>query len=278
MQLNCGGKFLDLSRPIVMGILNVTPDSFSDGGYFVQLDAATAQGKRMATEGAAIIDVGGESTRPKAVTVSVAEELHRVIPVITALATKLAIPISIDTTKPEVMQAAIKAGASFINDTNALRADGAVEMAKFLNVPVCLMHKQGEPSTMQQQPQYQNVVVEVQQFLRDRVAVCQAAGIARNRLVIDPGFGFGKTFAHNLTLFRHLNSFKQLDVPLMVGISRKSMLGAITNKSVEQRLPASLAAAILAIQAGANILRVHDVAETVDAIKIVETLSLHTLE
>jgi len=278
MQLNCGGKFLDLSRPIVMGILNVTPDSFSDGGYFVQLDAATAQGKRMATEGAAIIDVGGESTRPKAVTVSVAEELHRVIPVITALATKLAIPISIDTTKPEVMQAAIKAGASFINDTNALRADGAVEMAKFLNVPVCLMHKQGEPSTMQQQPQYQNVVVEVQQFLRDRVAVCQAAGIARNHLVIDPGFGFGKTFAHNLTLFRHLNSFKQLDVPLMVGISRKSMLGAITNKSVEQRLPASLAAAILAIQAGANILRVHDVAETVDAIKIVETLSLHTLE
>lgn len=249
-----------------MGILNVTPDSFSDGGRFVYLDQAIAHGKRMAEEGAGIIDIGGESTRPGAATVDITEELRRVIPVIKTLAAELTIPLSIDTSKPQVMQQAINAGASLINDTNALCTPGALQVARTLDVPVCLMHKQGVPQTMQQQPQYRDVVIEVIAFLKSRIESCETVGISRANLIIDPGFGFGKTLAHNFTLFHHLNEFCQLGLPVMVGISRKSMLGVITNRPVEQRLAASLTAAILAIQAGAIILRVHDVAATVDAV------------
>lgn len=277
--LDCDGKPLNLSHPCVMGILNVTPDSFSDGGHFIDVNKAVAQAKNMAKEGAAIIDIGGESTRPGAVTVSIDEELRRVIPVIKILAAELTIPISIDTYKPQVMLEAVAAGAGFINDTNALRTSGALEAAKFAGVPICLMHKQGEPQTMQQQPQYQDVVAEVLSFLRDRVAACEAVGISHSNLVIDPGFGFGKTLQHNLILFRHLHVFRQLNLPLLLGISRKSMLGAITHRAVEQRLPASIAAAVLAAYPPAAkhefrpiILRVHDVAATVDALTVAAAL------
>lgn len=267
MLLDCKGKLLDLGRPCVMGILNVTPDSFSDGGRYEVPDAAVEQALQMQHEGAAIIDIGGESTRPGAPAVSLQQELDRVVPIITALSGELHIPISVDTSKPEVMQAAVAAGAGMINDVNALNASGTVEVAKEAGVPVCLMHMQGQPRTMQQAPVYHDVVAEVRQYLSDRMGACEAVGIPRSKLVIDPGFGFGKTLEHNLALMAGLESFRELGVPLLVGISRKSMIGQITGKPVGDRLPGSLAAAVMAVERGAGIVRVHDVAATVDALE-----------
>ncbi len=268
MELDCNGRTLDLSQPRVMGILNVTPDSFSDGGRFLAREAALDQARAMAAAGAAIIDVGGESTRPGAEPVSEAEELERVIPVIEALRREIELPISVDTSKPAVMREAVRAGAGLINDVNALRAPGALEAAAEAGVPVCLMHMQGEPRTMQRDPRYQDVVAEVRDFLADRIAACEAAGIPAKRLLVDPGFGFGKTLEHNLTLLRRLHELTSLGRPLLVGLSRKSMLGALTGRPVEARQAASLAAAVLAAERGAAIIRVHDVAETVDALAV----------
>jgi dihydropteroate synthase len=251
-----------------MGILNVTPDSFSDGGRFFDLDTALKQARQMVRDGAAIIDVGGESTRPGAAPVKEKDELLRVIPVIKAIAAELPVPVSVDTSKPPVMRAAVAAGAGFINDVNALRAHGAVEAARDSGVPVCLMHMRGEPRTMQRNPVYRDVVGEVLEFLLQRVDACGAEGIPRSRLVLDPGFGFGKTLVHNLELLRKLDRFKQTDLPVLVGISRKSMIGALLDKPVDQRLYGSLAATVLAVHAGAAIVRTHDVGPTVDALRV----------
>lgn len=273
MRLRCGSRTLDLDRPRVMGILNVTPDSFSDGGDFFSPaggpERALAQAERMVVDGAAIIDVGGESTRPGAAAVSTEEELARVIPVIEALHARLPdVVISIDTSKPEVMRAAVAAGASMINDVRALQADGALAVARELDVAICLMHMQGEPRMMQQQPHYDDVVAEVRAFLLARVAACLEAGIARDRLLVDPGFGFGKTLAHNLILLRRLGEFRELGLPLLAGFSRKSMIGALTGRAVGERLYGSIAVAALAAWQGASVLRVHDVAETADALRV----------
>jgi dihydropteroate synthase len=268
MILDCRGRALDLSRPAVMGILNVTPDSFSDGGVFLSRDAAVAHGRCLVQEGADIVDIGGESTRPGARPVDAAEELRRVIPVIEALADEVPVPISIDTSKPEVMRAAIAAGAGFINDVTALRAEGALTVAAALDVPVCLMHMQGEPRSMQENPQYRDVVAEVRDFLRDRIAAAEAAGIARARLLIDPGFGFGKTLEHNLELLRNLRSFTGLGAPVLAGLSRKSLIGQALGLPLDRRLQASVALALLAVQNGASIVRVHDVAPTVEALRL----------
>ncbi|WP_456408369.1 dihydropteroate synthase [Thiolapillus sp.] len=273
MKLNCKGKSLDLGKPCVMGILNVTPDSFSDGGRFLHADTAIAQAMQMAEDGAAIIDVGGESTRPGASPVSVQEELDRVIPVIQALRANLPIPVSIDTSKPEVMAAAVQAGAGLINDVNALRSNGALEQAAKLDVPVCLMHMQGQPDTMQHAPRYDNVLGEVSAFLSERLDACIEQGIACEHILIDPGFGFGKTLEHNLELLRRLRELEKLGCPLLVGLSRKSMLGTLTGREPEQRVAASVAAALLAVERGASIVRVHDVAETVDALKVLEAVT-----
>ncbi|MDH4133375.1 MAG: dihydropteroate synthase [Gammaproteobacteria bacterium] len=266
--LNCAGKPLDLSRPCVMGILNVTPDSFSDGGRFLSCEAALAQARRMAEEGADIIDIGGESTRPGADDVTIEQELARVIPVIEAVAAAIPVPVSIDTSKPEVMRAAVAAGAGLINDVRALRAPGALGAAADLKVPVCLMHMQGEPRRMQANPVYDDVVNEVGDFLRERVAACTAAGIPRDRIVIDPGFGFGKTVAHNLELLRGLPELREMGLPMLAGLSRKSMIGALLNLPVEERLQASVALALIAVQNGASIVRVHDVRATRDALRM----------
>lgn len=256
-----------------MGILNVTPDSFSDGGRFRAPEAARARAREMVREGAAIIDIGGESTRPGAAPVSEQQELERVIPVIRALAAECPVPLSIDTSKPAVMREAVAAGAGMINDVLALRAPAALETAAGLGVPVCLMHMQGEPRSMQRAPRYDDVVAEVAGFLQRRVDACIAAGIPTERLLIDPGFGFGKTLGHNLSLLRHLSRLTQLNLPLLVGISRKSMLGAaLGERPVEGRLAAGLAAALLAVRAGAVIVRSHDVAATVDALRLVEAV------
>ncbi len=266
-MLNCGSYRLDLSRPLVMGIVNVTPDSFSDGGRHLLRDAAISHAQQLIAEGADILDIGGESTRPGAKTVGVQEELDRVMPVIEGLR-DAGVPLSIDTCKAEVMRAALAAGVHMVNDINALQQPEALAAVVESNAAVCLMHKQGQPDTMQTQPYYENVVIEVLEFLRTRVAVVEAAGIPRNRIVIDPGFGFGKTLAHNLNLLRNLQKFSELGVPLLAGLSRKSMLGAITGQDVNNRLPASVAAALLAVQHGASIIRVHDVQATCDALKI----------
>jgi len=262
------GLSVDLSVPRVMGILNVTPDSFSDGGRFVVPDDALVQAERMIAEGADILDIGGESTRPGAAAVSLDEEMARVLPLIERVAAEFDVPVSIDTSKPELMRAAVAAGAAMINDVSALRAPGAVAVVAALGVPVCLMHMQGEPRTMQAAPQYDDVLADVIRFLGDRVTVCVAAGIARERLLIDPGFGFGKTLQHNLALLRGLGQFRQLGLPILVGISRKSMLGAITGKPVGERQTASVAAALMAVERGARIVRVHDVAAMVDALRL----------
>ncbi|HLA75469.1 MAG TPA: dihydropteroate synthase [Gammaproteobacteria bacterium] len=256
-----------------MGILNITPDSFSDGGHFLSPNAALTHARQMVAEGAAIIDVGGESTRPGAQAVSVAQELDRVIPVIEALRRELPLPISIDTSKSEVMQAAVAAGAGMINDVRALRGEGALVMAAQLNreqsVPVCLMHMQGEPGNMQQNPHYQDVVAEVKTFLAGRIKACVEAGIPHDRLLIDPGFGFGKALVHNLRLLKQLNSLSELGVPMLVGLSRKRMIGELLNATtIEQRLYGSLALATLAAWQGAAIIRAHDVRATVEALKI----------
>jgi dihydropteroate synthase len=266
--LDCAGKPLALDQPAVMGVLNVTPDSFSDGGDFIDLPRAVARAVEMAEQGVSIVDVGGESTRPGAPEISVQQELDRVLPVIEVLHSELPIPLSIDTSKPEVMRAAITAGAGFINDVNALRSDQALEVAAATTVPICLMHMQGSPRTMQQEPQYDSVVDDILTYLAQRISACEKAGIPRDRLIIDPGFGFGKTLEHNLALLAGLDRFHSLGLPILVGISRKSMLGALTGRPVEQRLAASLAAAVLAVERGADILRVHDVGETVDALKV----------
>ena len=257
-----------LEPPIVMGILNVTPDSFSDGGRFIGREAALRRVREMIEEGAQIIDVGGESTRPGAQAVSVEEELARVIPVIEAIRSESAIPVSIDTSKPEVMRAAVDAGASLVNDVRALREPGALTAVADLGVPVCLMHMQGEPRTMQQAPRYDDVVAEVLAFLEERVAACEAAGIPRERIILDPGFGFGKTLDHNLALFRALPRFAATGLPVLVGVSRKSMIGQVLEVPVAERLAGSLALASLAVWLGAAIVRSHDVRETVHAVRM----------
>ena len=251
-----------------MGILNTTPDSFSDGGCYATKDAALRQAELMWQQGASIIDVGGESTRPGANPVALEQELQRVIPVIEAIHTRLEVAISIDTSKPVVMQAAVNAGASLINDVHALRAEGALPMAVTLDVPICLMHKQGMPRTMQEQPHYVDVVSEVRDFLLQRATALLEAGFPREKILLDPGFGFGKTLAHNLALLRDLSVLAETGYSLLVGLSRKSMLGAITGRAVDQRVPAGIAATMIALQGGARIVRVHDVAQTVDALKI----------
>lgn len=252
-----------------MGILNLTPDSFSDGGLFTKKESALKHVVQMINDGAQIIDVGGESTRPGAAEISEDEECQRVIPVIQAIREISDIPISIDSSKTEVMKQAVSAGASMINDVNALRAEGAVEAVAELNVPVCLMHMQGVPRTMQHTPSYKNVVQEVKAFLKQRIDVCESAGIKRSNIIIDPGFGFGKTLEHNLSLFKHLGEFAELNAPLLVGVSRKSMIGAVLNNAlVEERLYGGVALATLAAWMNANILRVHDVKATTDALKL----------
>jgi dihydropteroate synthase len=255
-----------------MGVLNVTPDSFSDGGAFLARERAMARAVEMAAEGADIIDVGGESTRPGAQPVSAQQELDRVIPVIEALREAVAVPVSIDTFKPEVMRAAVAAGAGFINDVTALRQPGALAIAAALDVPVCLMHMQGEPRSMQDSPEYGDVVAEVGAFLRARIEACAAVGIPRARLLIDPGFGFGKTLEHNLTLLRRLSELRTLGVPMLVGLSRKSMIGKALDLPVDRRLHASVALALIAVQNGARVVRVHDVRATRDAIRMYEAV------
>ena len=269
MFFSCGNYRLDLSRPCVMGIVNVTPDSFSDGGKFSAADSAIAHGLALVAQGAAILDIGGESTRPGAMPVPLEEELRRVIPVIEALAGQAGVPVSIDTYKPEVMRAAIAAGASIVNDIFALQQPGALEVVAASDAGVCLMHSQGTPQTMQIDPQYRDVVREVTEFLGARMAAAEMHGIPRARIMLDPGFGFGKRSVHNVTLLRELGSLCALGQPLLAGLSRKSVLGQIAGSDVDARLHASIAAAVIAAMKGARILRVHDVKATVDALKIV---------
>lgn len=261
-------RALELGAPVVMGVLNVTPDSFSDGGQHEGPEKALAHALAMGRQGAALIDVGGESTRPGAAPVDTAEELRRVLPVIKALAAQGAPPVSIDTAKPEVMSAAAAAGAEMINDVRALREPGALEAAADSGCAVCLMHMQGEPRTMQRSPVYEDVVEEVYAFLAARIETCIRAGIALERIIVDPGFGFGKTLEHNLELFRRLDRFAQLGVPLLVGVSRKSMIGALTGRPVEQRLAGGIALGTLAAWSGAKVIRSHDVAATRDALAV----------
>jgi len=259
-------------RPMVMGILNVTPDSFSDGGRFLAPERALRYVEQMVDDGVDIIDIGGESTRPGAQPVTETDEIERVVPLLEAIRSRFEIPLSVDTSKPGVMAAAVQAGADMINDVRALREEGALAAVARLEVPVCLMHMQGEPRSMQANPRYGDVVEDVLQFLSERVRICQEAGIARERLLIDPGFGFGKSLQHNLTLLKELARFKSLDLPLLVGISRKSMIGAVLDRPVDQRLYGSLAAASLALWQGADIVRVHDVAATADVVKFCQAV------
>ena len=268
-QLDCAGRILKLDVPRVMGIVNVTPDSLSDGGAHFDADAAIAHGLKLAEEGADLLDIGGESTRPGAQEISVEEELRRVIPVIERLARDTALPISIDTGKPEVMRAAVEAGAGMINDVYALRREGALDAAAQLRVPVVLMHMQGEPRTMQVQPEYDDVVGEVHRFLAERIFAAEMAGVARRNIVVDPGFGFGKTTAHNLQLLAQLRRFTELGVPVLAGMSRKKSIGELTgHEDPRERVFGSVAAHLIAAQNGAMLLRVHDVAATVDALKV----------
>lgn len=269
MQLHCGRHRIDLSRPVVMGVLNVTPDSFSDGGLHFEPAAALARAECLVEEGASLVDVGGESTRPGAAPVAAGEELRRVLPVIERLAGRLGVPVSVDTRKPEVMRAALAAGAAMVNDVTALGEPGALEAVAASDAAVCLMHMQGEPRTMQAAPRYDDVVAEVRGFLRARVAVCAAAGIRRDRLVVDPGFGFGKTLEHNLALLAGLPAIADDGLPVLAGLSRKRMIGALTGRTDGDRLAGSLAAAVVAAINGARIIRAHDVRATVDALAVV---------
>ncbi|HEY4880739.1 MAG TPA: dihydropteroate synthase [Steroidobacteraceae bacterium] len=271
MRLLCAGRVLELDRPAVMGVLNVTPDSFSDGGRYLDADAALAQAERMAAEGAAIIDIGGESTRPGAAAVAGEEELRRVLPVLERVAARLPVLLSVDTSNPEVIRRASAAGAHLVNDVRALRSPGALEAVAGSALGVCLMHMQGEPASMQANPRYDDVVEEVKTFLAERVQTCIAAGIARERLCIDPGFGFGKLLAHNLQLLRDLAQFERLGLPLAVGLSRKSMVTALGGRSHE-RLAGSLALATIAVLQGVQIVRAHDVAATVDAVRVADAV------
>ena len=273
MQLQLGSARLELSRPLVMGVLNRTPDSFSDGGTYTDFDAALARARAMLEEGADILDLGGESTRPGAAPVPADEEIKRVIPLVERLAGELGARISVDTSKPEVMRAAIRAGAVMINDVYALRQPGALDAVAGSAAAVCLMHMQGEPRTMQHAPHYTDVTTEVGEFLLERAAACSSAGIGRERIVLDPGFGFGKTLEHNLTLLKRLPELVSLGYPLLVGLSRKSMLGTLLGgKPADQRLHISVAAAVTAAVNGASILRVHDVGPTVDALKLISAM------
>jgi dihydropteroate synthase len=266
-RLRCGRHLLDLTRPRVMGVLNVTPDSFSDGGRFLDFDRALAHARVMLADGADIIDIGGESTRPGAPPTAEADEIERVIPIVEALVREDVV-VSVDTMKPAVMRVAISAGASMINDVRALQSSQALETVAKHDVAVCLMHMQGEPRTMQSEPVYGDVVADVRRFLEDRVVACKEAGIAAERIAVDPGFGFGKTVAHNLRLLRELPAIASLGLPIIAGLSRKSTLGALTGRSADDRLAASLAASLSAVAHGASIIRVHDVRETVDALKV----------
>ncbi len=268
-QLDCAGRVLRLDRPRVLGIVNVTPDSFSDGGAHDTAEAAVAHGLKLAEEGADALDVGGESTRPGADEVSVEEELRRIVPVIERLARETALPISVDTSKPEVMRAAVAAGAGMINDVYALRREGALDTAAELGVPVVLMHMLGEPRSMQDAPEYDDVVGDVHRFLAERIFAAEMAGIPKKRIVVDPGFGFGKTREHNLALLAQLERFTELGVPVLAGLSRKRTIGDLTGRAMPaERVHGSVAAALIAAQRGAMLLRVHDVAATVDALKV----------
>ncbi len=267
--MNFAGKTLDMAACHVMGVLNVTPDSFSDGGCFSRVDSALARARQMVADGAALIDVGGESTRPGATPVPLQEELDRVCPVVEAIARELDVIVSVDTSAPEVMRRTVSLGAGLINDVRALQRPGAVEVVAETEVPVCIMHIQGEPDHMQDNPHYRNVRREVSAFLSERLRVIEAAGVQRERVILDPGFGFGKTARHNFELLNALEQLQQLGHPLLVGMSRKSMLGHVTGRDVGERLSASIAAATIAALNGASIIRAHDVRETVDAVKVV---------
>lgn len=272
-RLPCGSRFLDLTHPQVMGILNITPDSFSDGGRYAQRDAALRHAEAMWRAGASLIDVGGESTRPGARAVSPIEELERVAPVVEAIAGELDVIISVDTSTPAVMREAARLGAGLINDVRSLQREGALDAAADSGLPVCLMHMRGEPTTMQQDPRYADILSEVRGFLVERMAACATAGIAAERLILDPGFGFAKTLEHNLRLFKHLESLQELGRPLLVGVSRKSMIGRVLGHEVGGRLYGSLGLAALAVGKGAQILRVHDVAETVDVVRMLAAVA-----
>lgn len=281
-QLDCGGRLLDLSQPSVMGILNITPDSFYDGGVLhsagrTDRDKALLQAEGMLTAGASIIDVGGESTRPGADSVSLQEELDRVIPVIEAIAGSLDVIISVDSSRPEVMRAAASAGAGLINDIRALSLEGAVEAAIDTGLPVCLMHMQGKPATMQAAPHYNHVLADVLDWLRQRTAYCEERGLCRDKLIVDPGFGFGKSPEHNLVLLNRLPQLVALGYPVLVGLSRKSLIGSVTGREPDQRLAGSLALAALALVQGASIVRVHDVAETSDVTRIFQAMKQESL-
>ncbi|MCY1420751.1 Dihydropteroate synthase [compost metagenome] len=271
-RLPCGNRVLDLTRPHVMGILNVTPDSFSDGGRFNQLDIALRHAAEMVEAGATLIDIGGESTRPGARPVSPTEELERVAPVVEAIARELDVVISVDTSTPSVMRESARLGAGLINDVRSLQRDGALDAAVDTGLPVCLMHMRGEPGSMQDDPRYPDIFTEVHDFLLQRMRVCAEAGIPRERIVLDPGFGFAKTQMHNLSLFRQMERLLQLGCPLLVGVSRKSMVGRALGREVGERLYGSLALAALAVAKGASIIRVHDVAETVDVVRMIDAV------
>jgi dihydropteroate synthase len=268
-------KFLDLSASKVMGILNVTPDSFSDGGAFNMLENGLTQAALMLSEGADIIDIGGESTRPGAEAVAVQQELDRVIPVIESIFQRFDTIISIDTSKAQVMTEAISAGASLINDVRALQEDGALDAAVAAKVPVCLMHMQGQPRVMQQNPCYDDVVKDVMLFLQQRISICRKAGISEDQIIVDPGFGFGKSIEHNYQMLAHLEEFHKLNVPVLAGMSRKSMIGNLLQRKIDQRLAGNIAVATVAAQKGAQIIRVHDVKETVDAVKIINMINAY---
>ena len=276
--LSCGKRSLDLTQTHLMGVLNVTPDSFSDGGNFVGLDAALVQAEQMLVEGASIIDVGGESTRPGAARVSLQEELDRVCPVIEQLVSRFDAVVSVDTSTPEVMSQSLALGVGMINDVRAFSRPGAVDAVKKGTVALCAMHMRGEPDTMQFAPSYSSVIDEVISFLNDRVSVLSSNGILKSRIVLDPGFGFGKTLAHNLALLGCLEKFVALGFPVLVGMSRKSMIGEILDKSVDERVYGSLACAVLAAEKGAHIIRVHDVAATKDAVRVVDAMKRISIE
>jgi dihydropteroate synthase len=267
--LDCAGRPLRLDRPRVVGIVNVTPDSFSDGGSHASVEAAVAHGLRLVEEGADMLDIGGESTRPGADDVALDEELRRIVPVIEQLMARTTVPLAIDTSKAQVMRAAVAAGVGMINDVYALRGEGALDAVAELGVPVCLMHMQGEPRSMQDEPHYDDVVGEVHRFLTDRLFACELAGIDRRKVMVDPGFGFGKNLEHNLELLRALERFTNLGSGVYVGLSRKSMIGTLTGKTVPaERAAGSVAAALIAVERGARMVRVHDVAATVDALAV----------
>ncbi|KPX02013.1 dihydropteroate synthase [Pseudomonas syringae pv. coryli] len=268
-RLPCGNRVLDLAHTHVMGILNATPDSFSDGGRYSQLDAALRHAEAMVQAGATLIDIGGESTRPGARPVSASEEVERVAPLVEVIARELDVIISVDTSTPEVMLATAGLGAGLINDVRSLQRPGALEAAASTGLPVCLMHMLGEPGTMQNDPHYDDLVGEVCAFLAERMKQCVAAGIGQQQIILDPGFGFAKTLEHNLSLFKHMEALHALGRPLLVGVSRKSMIGAVLGRPVDQRLSGGLALAVLAMAKGARILRVHDVAETADVMRMI---------